>query len=346
MSVLKSFWDAGVNGLKYSTPLGHLWDAANAGVDTGLNYYEKKIEEERRKWGCEEAPLQLSPSSNAFIQSRQGLMQGVKNSRCKHITQSRDYQFYEAFKAIRGGLNAAPVVAGVAITNFIAGGIAAVLPKSIRGHFLNAVAWVNQQIYSLLNFDLQISDEAIDKISYRFVGLAGQTGEILGKSVGWLACGLYPVAGVAVFNPARARELLKEVGEEGFEEVAGEVLALAKMATRKVQQAAYLQIFKNARRWLKDPKSPFYGLLVNKFGKETIDQWGNPGNKPWSVNLAVEEWIESFNSVELQDFLEETYEGLIDGCQEGFLTFANSYSQDLLDQPERKTIEIKAIGGI
>ncbi len=347
---LQGAWNNLVKGVGYSQPLVGLWNAANESVNAGLTYYERQVRQEQAKWGCNETetPVVLSPevanSTPANFEPGGGavgaaLNEQYKQSICKHITQSNNYKLYEGFRALKGMLAAAPIVAGMAAFNFLGGSIAAILPPSFRGHFLNALSWLNNQVYFLLNFNLQMSDADLDKQSFRFIGLAGQTGEILGKSVGWMACGLSATAGVAVVNKARAAQIMAEVGKEGLEELTEELWALARMGQRQAQRAAFLQIFKNTRRWLKDPSNPFYHLLVAKFGKETIDQWGNPGNKPWTVNTAVEQWIESFNDVELQDFLESAYEGLIEGCQESFLCFAGSFSSDLIP-PRRRSLNV------
>lgn len=332
-------WNTAIRSANYTNPVTALWQGTNDVTNAGLSYYENKIAKEKATWGCKDEPVALSPKVTGISVALKGLSSGLKGSICKHITQSNSYKIYEAFKAFKGILNAAPVVAGMAAFNFLTGSIAAILPSSVKGHFLKAVTWVNQQVYFLLNFNIQMTDDELDKQSYRFIGLAGQTGEVLGKSVGWVACGLSATAGVAVINKAQAAKIMAEVGAEGLEEISAELWALAKMGQRQAQRAAFLQIFKNARRWLKDPTSPFYPLLVAKFGKKTIDQWGNAGNKPWSVNTSVQEWIETFKDEALKDFLEEAYEGLIEGCQESFLCFAGAFSQDLVPRPQR-TVEI------
>jgi hypothetical protein len=328
---------------------------------------QKQLELKRFNCGSGAKNISLKPGENLADEALSALTGGIKGSICKHIEESFNTRlkfakesisigatidknvketrgnFAKASGGLAWGLGA---VAVKAVWSFFTGVITALLPDPFKGWWIKLVTWINQSVHTLLNFNWNISDAEINRQSLRWVSTAaGQSGEIIGKSIGWIACGLSPVAGVAVVNPEQAALILADVGEEAIDEIASELYALANQVRRGLTNAVFLQLYKGIRSILRNPANVFYKPLVGLFGKDRIDGWGAANSKPWSINLAVNEWIESFNNEGFENFLEELYEGTVEGCTEGFLTFANSASLNLVDRTaydNRKTVDIVA----
>ena len=333
-------------------------------------YLDKQKELELKKFKCGESKitsLSAEGAKGAATGALELLSGGMKGSICKHIEETYANRLKTAKEGIslwaqaeKGvgdflagsgkALGGAAWYGGALVIKtlwgFAAGVITVLLPDPFKKWWIAIVKWINQATYTLLNFNWNISDGELNKQSWRWINTAvGQSGELIGKSLGWIACGLSPVAGVAVFNPEQAALLLADVGEEAIDEIGEELYALANQIKRGATNAVFLQLYKGVRSILRNPQSPFYAPLVIIFGKERVDTWGTANSKPWSINIAVNEWIESFKNEAMQNFLEELYEGTIEGCQEGFITFANSASLSLVDRSKvsaKKTIEIKA----
>lgn len=306
--------------------------------------YKKKLEKDLALWKCSTAPIEdLTPRAGMVTGALKGLNQGFRSEICKSIRNSPTARIAEALrfaKDILTGVFVAIVVAGVA---FLVGVASAFLPVPFRFLVPKVMQWLVSSSMFLLNFNIQATDEALDRQG-NYVALAGQAGGALGLALGWMACGIAPTAGLAVYNPTMAKRVMLEVGDEAREEIVEELIALVQTAKRQMMRQQFNKRFKNIRAFLKDPKNPLYPLLAKAVGQKTLDSWGNPGNKPWSINMAIEEYIESYQTPEIRAFLEEAWEEFIDGCQEGILVYANAYAFDVdLEKAEGKirTIELE-----
>lgn len=308
-------------------PIAAIWGIGKSAITQKEAELSAKVAKDLKDWKCETATIEdLSPRQGMAAGALKGLSSGFKSSVCKSIANSSTAKTAEAFRFVRDimtGVEIAVAVGGIALLFGVAANF---LPVPIKLMLPQIMSFITSNAMMLLNFNIQASDQELDAQNSRFVGLAGQAGSVVGQSLGWLACGIAPTAGLAIYNPAQASLVLKEVGEEAIEEISGELMALARTAQRQLQRAAFGQAFKMARAALKDPNNPLYPMLVAKFGKKTIDDWGKPGNKPWTINNAVEEYIETYKSPEIQAFLEEAWEEFQDGCMEASLTFATAYS--------------------
>lgn len=301
----------------------------------------KLVEKRLAQWKCSIEPIEdLTPKSGLATLALKGLSTGFKVQICKSIRNSPTARIAEALRFVRDiltGVFIAGVIAGV---GFLLGMASAFLPTPFRFLVPKLMQWLTSGAMFLLNFNLQATDTQLDKEG-NFVAVAGQAGGLLGKALGWMACGIAPTAGLAVYNPTMAKRVLLEVGEEAREEILEELVTLVKTAQRQITKQQFNKRFKNVRAFLKDPKNPFYPLLTKALGQKTIDNWGKEGNQPWSINIGVENYIESYQTPEIREFLEEFWEEFIDGCQEASLTFANAYAFDV--DPGSKENEMRTI---
>lgn len=289
----------------------------------------KIVEERLKTWECNTEPIEdLKPRQGMAAGALKKLSTGFKTEICKSIRNSRTARTAEAMRFIRDVLTGVAIAGAIAGVGFLIGAASAFLPTPFRFLLPKLMQWLTSGAMFLLNFNIQATDKQLDKEG-NFVALAGQAGGALGKALGWAACGVAPTAGLAVYNPTKAKRVLLEVGNEAREEIVEELMVLVQTAQRQMMRQQFNKRFKNIRSFLKNPNNPFYPVLTKALGQKTIDNWGKAGNEPWSINIGVEKYIESYQTPEIREFLEEYWEEFIDGCQEASLTFANAYAFDV-----------------
>ena len=184
----------------------------------------------------------------------------------------------------------------------------------------------------LLDFNWQITDKELDSyLKQMEIALYGQAGETVGNALGYLVCGVLPAAAVAVFNEKAALFLLKRVGEEGFEEFIDNMAQFVRQGAKYLFDVATVNAFKNGRRMVKnyfrDPNSAQSKLLENIFGdkaQDTLSQWGNEGNQPWTIRKWIEDQIEKIEDPRWETFWEEAFEAFLEGCMEAGYVLADA----------------------
>jgi len=181
------------------------------------------------------------------------------------------------------------------------------------------VGFLSQSSSFLWNFNWNLPDETLEQeIQAANQMLAGISGGFLGQSLGWLACGVGGAAVIGVFSPALGLSVLKDVAEEGYDELSSSLYALVSVAARSYNRIGFLSLYMNARRayyWLKDRDA---GLP--DFSKR----------KPWSFAIAFEDWTQQF-SPPWQDFLEEFREEFAEACTESGFVVAQSLESHLAE---------------
>lgn len=195
-------------------------------------------------------------------------------------------------------------------------------------------------VRGLWNFNWQISDQQIDQMFQNIkLRLIGQLGGTLGNLVGWLVCGAGPGILMLRFNKALAVHVLREVGEEGLEELVSNLALLARQSAVGLGQWLFYQTFKNARKFIKwSAKNPT--SLISQTGRQIfgssfdnmVQSWGEEGSKPWSFSLAFNEWIDNITNPEAQEFTEEFFDEAFDACQEAVFVVAQGIDSFLLEQ--------------
>lgn len=199
----------------------------------------------------------------------------------------------------------------------------------------------------IYNFDWNISDQSIDQ---KFQSLkqimAGYAGETLGNSIGYLACGVLPSAGILTFNQPLGLYLLKEVGEEALDEFCDNMANMLRFGFRMLVQSFAYAAFKNTRKAIKhatSDKNPQTRAMVQRiFGAKTVqalDNWGEKDSKPWSFRIAVENQIESIKNPIVQEFVEEFYDEFKDACVEAGYVVARSLDNWVALQKEQRRLD-------
>lgn len=179
----------------------------------------------------------------------------------------------------------------------------------------------------LLNFDWNTTDAQLDaQIKQAEIALAAAKGSLAGQSLGFAICGFAPAITTAVFNEPLGLYMMKELGEEAAEEIAGSLARLVSLQTQLAAKRAFFTIFKNYRTLLRGAALGiaqglvFAGVLT----QESVDKANKKRNEPWSFASALEESIDSIKDPEEQAYWEEFWEELGDSCIEAGFIIANS----------------------
>jgi hypothetical protein len=170
--------------------------------------------------------------------------------------------------------------------NFLISGIVSLISFS----FTKLWSWIVSGVQFIYNFDWNISDTAIDKqIEGLWNSFGGILGGAVGRTIGWIGCGLVPAATVFTFNQSMGAYLLKEVGERAIDEMLESASEVINAGFRLGAQATFLWLYKDVRRALKDPTNPFGAALRSVMGNKKIDDWGT--GESWTIAKAVEKKV-------------------------------------------------------
>lgn len=195
----------------------------------------------------------------------------------------------------------------------------------------------------ILNFNWNTTDEEFEAaIVARERAWYGQLGETLGAAAGWFLCGAVPGMVLGTINEGLMLHVLKEVGEEGLEEVTGELKNLFAMGALHQMRNFSGKLFVGMRALIKRAANGdadtlagnAIQMLVSKFPglKPVIDGWGKKGSKSWTITGAVNEWVESFPDGNFKEFLEEFIDALGESCIEAGYVVAGGIDSWILNQ--------------
>jgi hypothetical protein len=202
-----------------------------------------------------------------------------------------------------------------------------------------------QTSVSIYNYNFNATDTDLDtQVKSQWVGFASQLGGLVGSNIGYILCGFVPTAITFVFNPILAAAIVKELGEEFLDEIAGQTANVIRGAVYSVAVSGFNYAYKNARKALKQPYSPLNSIV----GREKLNQWGEPGGQPWSFAIAVENFVETIPNPFVRSFTENLLEETWDACVDaGFLVssiadtqLAASRLSNAYTLGEDKTVEI------
>lgn len=170
--------------------------------------------------------------------------------------------------------------------------------------------WVTNAASFIWNFNWNITEEQIEQEAQAaWNQLGANLGGLTGQTLGWAACGALPGMVVATFNPALGAHILKEVGEEAFEEIAGTLKSVVNQTAQNYSRIAFLKLYSSARKMIELGK-----------GKQIKDK----DRKPWSLALKWDEYIDSIDNTFVRNFLEEAREEFADSCSEAGFVVLNS----------------------
>jgi hypothetical protein len=211
--------------------------------------------------------------------------------------------------------------------NFLISGVVSLISFS----FTKLWSWIVSGVQFIYNFEWNISDTAIDKqIEGLWNSFGGILGGAVGRTIGWIGCGLVPAATVFSFNQSLGAYLLKEVGEQALDEILDAASEVINAGFRMGAQATFLWLYKDVRRALKDPSNPFGVALRSVMGDKNIDNWGT--GESWTIAKAVEKKIESIPNAFWRNFTEEGLEEGSEACIEAGLAVAGGIDAWLAQQ--------------
>lgn len=203
--------------------------------------------------------------------------------------------------------------------------------NAIKGFF--SIDWVKlyQQVIGgvryLLNFNINTTDSQIDEqIKQAEIALAGAKGALAGQSLGFAICGLAPAATIAVFNEPLALYMLKELGEEAADEIAGSLANLVNLQIQQVARVGFLTLFKNHRDLVRGAILGVaqLGVFAGFLTQESVDRANKERNKPWSIASSLEESIDSIEDPLDKAYAEEFWDEFGESCIEAGYIIANS----------------------
>lgn len=198
---------------------------------------------------------------------------------------------------------------------------------------------------ALWNFNWNQTDKQLDEtVKSQWITFAGQLGGFVGSNLGYFTCGFIPAATTFTFNEGLAVYLLKRVGEEYLDEMAGQVAGVVRGAVNSLAVTAFIHSYKNLRKLLKRPGSIARKLM----GDKAVNEWGKEGGAPWSFGLKYEEAVDKIPNPYVKAFVEELGEEWFESCMEASYVIAqgvedymgaNMVNNDTILGPER-TIEV------
>lgn len=220
-----------------------------------------------------------------------------------------------------GGLAAAGLRSGFA---WVVGHAGPLATRFIAGITAGAILrWCVGGTVRLLNFNWNATDKEMDKkMKSAQDGLWGVAGSTFGTLLGTTLCGIVPGAAVVRVNPGKLAAI-KEIDQELYEEMLPAVNSLVMSSVNIVKLKSFTEIYKNTRRWIKS-KSEFL-RNYSPFWADVITAWGEEGAKPWTINSAVKESIETISDTGIKAFAENAWEQTIDSCAEALFVFSTAF---------------------
>ena len=185
------------------------------------------------------------------------------------------------------------------------------------------IRWCTGSVVKLLNFNFQADNESLDQqVTAAQNSLWGIAGSSFGAILGTGLCGIIPGAAVVRFNPAKLAAI-KEVDEELYEEIIPQIKSMIMGTVNVAKKIGFTQIYKNVRKVIKSKSQ-----LIRNFSPSLaniVDGWGEKGSKPWTINSAVEEKIETIPDEGIKAYYENFWEEFIDSCQEALMVFSTAF---------------------
>lgn len=220
-------------------------------------------------------------------------------------------------------------------------------------------SWIVGGTIYILNFNFGATDqELLAQVETVKSSLAGQLGELVGVTMGWLVCGFVPGAIMFKLNEALALHILKNVSEEALDEILDEIGTLLVMIRNYIAKKTFTNLYIGVRALIKNAANgdsdTLAGGIIERFFKffpglgEAAKKWGENKGETWTIAEFIEEKIESIENDLLQNFVEEALEAFGESCVEAGYIVANSidtfYAQQALSRESilgpNRTIEL------
>jgi hypothetical protein len=202
---------------------------------------------------------------------------------------------------------------------------------------------------ALYRFNWNTSDIELESYLNNMLNvIGGQLGGTVGNAAGFLVCGIIPAALLLKVNKAMAIFLLKEVGKEALDELAGNMAALVRASANYLFQSLVIGAYKGTRAIVREltrnPNSWQSQFLNGLFGDNAqayLSSWGSEQKKPWSFRLAIEESINNIPVPFIENFFEEAHEEFIEACQESGYVMGAAIDEWMFRQKLQETSQIE-----
>lgn len=205
----------------------------------------------------------------------------------------------------------------------IVGGLGLISLGGVLRHIVRGVQFI-------WNFDFNITDEKIAKQQEAALnGLYTLAGDALGNLLGTVVCGSSVAAGVGIvrFDIKAAVNVIRVMAadEDIRDEITSRFDTLISGSLRVASKIAFLEIYKNVRKWIKaSAKNPLIKSVLPGSWEKVIAAWGAPGSEPFIISEKIEEAIENIKDEKIRNFTEAFYEAFTDACTETTLTLSTA----------------------
>ncbi|MBW4480846.1 MAG: hypothetical protein KME54_29435 [Tolypothrix brevis GSE-NOS-MK-07-07A] len=187
----------------------------------------------------------------------------------------------------------------------------------------------------VFNFNANASDAELDAaLIAKIESFYGLLGSAVGSSMGYLVCGALPGAVAFAFNPAVGAAIMRELDDEGKDEIYQHVNSISRMAFQTFINANLAERFKSSRRFLKkNPNNPFAKAVKNLMGEDNWKKWGESNRPSWTIHQdVIEKRIEAIKDKGQREFFEQLLEEFADTCLEATQIVASTIDSQMAAQ--------------
>lgn len=193
--------------------------------------------------------------------------------------------------------------------------------------FTKIVGFITSAVRYIFNFNWNMDiDDVNQKMKSQLESLAGQLGSVIGTSIGYLVCGAVPGVLLFGFNEALALYVLKEVGEEALEDIAGQTASLIRQSFTSMGVGLLEYGYVGLKGMINSNFSSITKAFLETQGVDTtkLKEVQQQKKKPWSFAKGIEDLVESIPVQAVENFVENLLEEAAESCIEAGYVVANA----------------------